>query len=84
MGMAPPPRSDSRAVIDNTRATPEAAAATDAANSPAKALQSPTLTDILMRDIVSGQVRTMRKGGRRGTFSGTAQSPYGTLPPLGG
>lgn len=49
-----------------------------------KALQSPTLTDILMRDIVSGQVRTMRKGGRRGTFSGTAQSPYGTLPPLGG
>ena len=49
-----------------------------------KALQSPTLTDILMRDSVSGQVRTMRKGSRRGTFSGTAQSPYGTLPPLGG
>lgn len=84
MGMAPPPRSDSRAVVDNRRATPEAAAATDAANSPAKALQSPTLTDILMRDLVSGQVRTMRKGSRRGTFSGSSQSPYGTLPPLGG
>ena len=59
-------------------------AGSDATDAPAKALQSPTLTDILMRDIVSGQVRTMRKGGRRGTFSGTAQSPYGTLPPLGG
>lgn len=82
MGMAPPPRSDSRAVINNTRATPEAAAATDAANSPAKALQSPTLTDILMRDIVSGQVRTARKGSRKATF-GSSTSPYGTLPPLG-
>lgn len=53
-------------------------------NDAKKALNSPTLTDILMRDIVSGQVRTMRKGSRRGTFSGSAQSPYGTLPPLGG
>lgn len=52
-------------------------------NDAKKALQSPTLTDILMRDLASGQVRTLRKGGRRGTFSGGAMSPYGELPPLG-
>jgi hypothetical protein len=44
---------------------------------------TPTLSDMLMRDIVSGQVRSARKGARRGAFSGTAQSPY-ALPPLGG
>ena len=47
------------------------------------ALQTPTLTDILMRDVASGQVRSLRKGSRRGTFSGGAMSPYGELPPLG-
>jgi hypothetical protein len=46
-------------------------------------LQTPTLTDILMRDVASGQVRSLRKGSRRATFSGGAMSPYGELPPLG-
>lgn len=52
-------------------------------NALALALQNPTLSDMLVRDLAAGQVRTMRKGGRRGTYSGTAQSPY-SLPPLMG
>lgn len=45
-------------------------------------LRDPTLTDLLIRDLASGQVRRLRSGGRRGTFSG-GQNPYDS-PTLGG
>lgn len=43
----------------------------------------PTLTDMLLRDIASGQVRRVRSGARRGTFGGPGLNPYET-PTLGG
>lgn len=42
----------------------------------------PTLTDLLVRDLASGQVRRLRAGGRRATFGG-GQNPYDS-PTLGG
>ena len=70
----------STAVIDNRRATPEAAAATDAKNAPKL---DPTLTDLLLRDLATGQVRRTRAGARRATFGGSTMNPYDT-PTLGG
>jgi hypothetical protein len=43
----------------------------------------PTLTDMLLRDVASGQVRRIRAGSRRGTFGGRTGNPYDT-PTLGG
>lgn len=43
----------------------------------------PTLTDMLLRDLASGQVRRVRAGGRRATFGGGGGNPYST-PTLGG
>lgn len=55
----------------------------DAANPPREASKlDPTLTDLLVRDLTSGQVRRLRQGSRRGTFGGGA-NPYDT-PTLGG
>lgn len=43
----------------------------------------PTLTDLLLRDIATGQVRRTRAGARRATFGGSSMNPYDT-PTLGG
>lgn len=73
-------KSNATAVVDNRRATPEAAAATDARNA---TKLDPTLTDLLLRDIATGQVRRTRAGARRATFGGSSMNPYDT-PTLGG
>lgn len=81
-----PKKPDSTMVIDDRKAAPDAKdfdAQTGkwVAPTPEKPLD-PTLTDLLVRDLASGQVRRLRAGGRRATFGG-GQNPYDT-PTLGG
>lgn len=51
-------------------------------DAPSKERLDPTLTDLLVRDLASGQVRRSRGGSRRATFGG-GKNPYDD-PTLGG
>lgn len=96
MGAKPKPNKadvDSSMVIDNRNAAPGAkdfdattgewVAPEDHSRNAEKAKTlDPTLTDLLLRDIASGQVRRTRQGSRRGTFGG-GLNPYDT-PTMGG
>ncbi len=85
-------KSNSTMVIDNRKPAPGAkdfdatvgewVAPEDHSRNEKKKPLDPTLTDLLVRDLASGQVRRLRAGGRRATFGGGA-NPYDT-PTLGG
>lgn len=86
---------DSTMVIDNRKAAPGAKdfdATTGEWVEPEKHSRNaglpkekldPTLTDLLLRDLATGQVRRTRAGSRRATFGGSTMNPYDT-PTLGG
>ena len=94
MGMGAKAKSDSTMVIDNRKAAPDAKdfdattgewvnPADHSRNKETAPKLDPTLTDLLLRDLATGQVRRTRQGARRATFGGSSLNPYDT-PTLGG
>ena len=84
----------SKMVIDNSNAAPGAKdfdattgewvnPADHSRNKETAPKLDPTLTDLLLRDLATGQVRRTRAGSRRATFGGSTMNPYDT-PTLGG